>query len=232
MTLEDKLHEEMIAAYYRAGNEVGYWGNYYLRSVKKNGGLATAKRMLRTANKGTIQKGLQAIIDAGRPDLSLEALVLQPHFAALFTQEELTEARNRLKALPKAAFRRPVAPEQNFSDTLPDDRTYTEGATRRVTINAFERDNRARAACINKHGIKCAVCDMTFENMYGDIGKGFIHVHHKKPLAITRGEYTLDPAKDLVPVCPNCHAMLHTSEPPLSIDELKMKIKGKRSKFY
>lgn len=60
------------------------------------------------------------------------------------------------------------------------------------------------------------------------IGKGFIHVPHKKPLVITRGEYTLDPAKDLVPVCPNCHAMLHTCEPLLSIDELKMKIKGRR----
>jgi 5-methylcytosine-specific restriction protein A len=228
MTLEDELHEEMVAAYYRAGKEVGYWGNYYLRSVKKNGGLATAKRMLQTANKGTIQKGLQALMDAGRPDLSLEALVLQPRFASLFTPDELAEAQNRLKAFPQAAFRRPVAPELNFPDTLPDEQTYTEGATRRVTINAFERDNRARAACINKYGIKCAVCDMTFEDMYGDIGKGFIHVHHKKPLAITRGEYTLDPAKDLVPVCPNCHAVLHTSEPPLSIDELKMKINERR----
>jgi len=228
MTLEEQLHKEMIAAYSHAGKEVGYWGNYYLRSVKKNGGLATARRMLQPGHKGTIQKGLQALIDAGRPDLSLEALVLQPKFASLFTQNELVEAQSRLEAFPQAAFRQPVAPELNFPDTLPDNKTYTEGATRRVTINAFERDNRARAACIDKHGSKCAVCEMTFVAMYGEIGKGFVHVHHKKPLAITRGEYTLDPVKDLIPVCPNCHAMLHTSEPPLSIDELKMKIKEKR----
>lgn len=228
MTLEEQLHEDMISAYSRAGKEVGYWGNYYLRSVKKNGGLATARRMLQSGHKGTIQKGLQALIDAGRPDLSLEALVLQPKFVSLFTQDELSEAQSRLKAFPQAAFRKLVTPELNFPDTLPDDKTYTEGATRRVTINAFELDNRARAACISKYGSKCAVCNMTFEAMYGEIGKGFIHVHHKKPLAITRGEYTLDPVKDLAPVCPNCHAMLHTNEPPLSIDELKMKIKEKR----
>jgi len=61
---------------------------------------------------------------------------------------------------------------------------------------------------------------MSFEQRYGPIGKGFIHVHHKKPLA-SREVYNLDPVEDLVPVCPNCHAMLHTYDPPLTVDELK-----------
>jgi predicted HNH restriction endonuclease len=30
--------------------------------------------------------------------------------------------------------------------------------------------------------------------------------------------------KDLIPVCPNFHAMLHTSSPPVSVEELKKKI--------
>ena len=68
---------------------------------------------------------------------------------------------------------------------------------------------------------------MSFEETYGEIGKGFIHVHHKKPLATTRKDYVIDPVKDLVPVCPNCHAMLHTSDPPLSVDELKSLIMRK-----
>ena len=61
---------------------------------------------------------------------------------------------------------------------------------------------------------------MSFEEMYGKIGHGFIHVHHKKPLAGLKAEYKVDPKKDLAPVCPNCHAMLHTQDPPLGIDEL------------
>jgi 5-methylcytosine-specific restriction protein A len=71
---------------------------------------------------------------------------------------------------------------------------------------------------------------MSFEELYGIIGKGFIHVHHKKPLAGTRAEYKVNPPKDLVPVCPNCHAMLHTTNPPLGIEELKghMENKAKR----
>ncbi len=61
---------------------------------------------------------------------------------------------------------------------------------------------------------------MSFEEQYGPIGKGFIHVHHRKPLA-HREVYRLDPINDLIPVCPNCHSMLHSSEPLLSVEELK-----------
>ena len=61
---------------------------------------------------------------------------------------------------------------------------------------------------------------MSFSEVYGEIGEGFIHVHHKKPLAAMRTDYTIDPRKDLTPVCPNCHAMLHTKNPPLGVDEL------------
>jgi 5-methylcytosine-specific restriction protein A len=65
---------------------------------------------------------------------------------------------------------------------------------------------------------------MEFQDVYGEIGRDFIHVHHKKPLAGRRDDYKVNPAIDLVPVCPNCHAMLHSSDPPLGIDELKQKM--------
>lgn len=227
MNLQQELHRSLIDAYRRAGKEVGYWGNYFLRAVKKNGGLVTVKKMLLPTTTGKIQKGLQALIDAGRPDLSIEAIVLQPRFAGLFTQNELTEAKNRLSVFPQSAFRQPVTPAKNFPETMSEDRKYSEGAVRRITVNAFERDSKARAVCLKKHGCYCRVCGMNFESNYGRLGKGFIHVHHKKPLAATRREYIIDPIKDLIPVCPNCHAMLHTSEPPLSIDELKRYIKKK-----
>ncbi len=227
MSTEDEFHEEMLAIYKRAGKETGYWGNYFLRSVKKHRGLATAKQMLRSSKQGTIQKGLQSLIDAGRPDLSVENLVQQPRFVSLFTPEEIAEAKQRLAQIPQFAFRHPVLPEENFPETLPADLTYAEGAVRKITVSVFERDRRAREACIKKHGTRCMVCKMSFAKTYGKIGKGFIHVHHKKPLAATRSKYLINPVKDLAPVCPNCHAMLHTSQPPLSIDELQEIIRVK-----
>ncbi len=59
---------------------------------------------------------------------------------------------------------------------------------------------------------------------YGEIGQGFIHVHHLKQLSDVGEGYEVDPVADLRPVCPNCHAMLHRNNPPLSIDELILRM--------
>jgi Predicted restriction endonuclease len=68
------------------------------------------------------------------------------------------------------------------------------------------------------------VCGFDFEKRYGAIGVGFIHVHHLVDIASIGGRYQVDPVRDLRPVCPNCHAMLHREKPALSIQELKRQI--------
>jgi 5-methylcytosine-specific restriction protein A len=221
MSIEEELHQTLLDNYTRAGKEAGYWGNYFLREARKKGGLATAKRLLLPIRRAGVAPGLQALIDAGRTDLSVEFVALEPRFRSLFTDDELAEARRRLDGLTAFTRRQPTQPAANFPGDLSDDAEFSEGALRRVTVNAYERDPAARAACITKHGLHCAVCGMSFEERYGSVGHGFIHVHHKKPLALRRGEYRLRASTDLVPVCPNCHAMLHAQNPPLGIDELQ-----------
>jgi predicted HNH restriction endonuclease len=114
-----------------------------------------------------------------------------------------------------------VPGDQNFFGELPKDESYVEGAVAKVLVNRYERDAKARAVCLAKFGWTCTICRFNFEERYGDIGYGFIHVHHLQPLALRKKQYRLDPITDLVPVCPNCHAMLHSADPPLSIDELR-----------
>jgi 5-methylcytosine-specific restriction protein A len=102
-----------------------------------------------------------------------------------------------------------------------EQRTYTEGAGKTVTVNRYERDNDARAACIVHYGPCCQVCGFAFADRYGAIGEGFIHVHHIVPLSEIGREYLVDPIQDLRPVCPNCHAMLHKRTPAYSVEELR-----------
>lgn len=64
------------------------------------------------------------------------------------------------------------------------------------------------------------MCNFDFHAVYGDLGQGFIHVHHLKPIHTIGEEYVLDPENDLRPVCPNCHSMLHRKKDVLSIEEL------------
>jgi 5-methylcytosine-specific restriction protein A len=99
--------------------------------------------------------------------------------------------------------------------------SFLEGAAKQVLVNRYERDRGARDACIAAHGVRCAVCDFSFESVYGELGRGFIHVHHIEPLATKTGPTLVDPVKDLRPVCPNCHAMLHRFSPTKTIEELK-----------
>lgn len=110
---------------------------------------------------------------------------------------------------------------------LPDEIPITkeedlfEGAKRTIVVNAFERNSKSRDKCIEHYGAICIICSFNFEKLYGELGKGFIHVHHLTPLSEIGKEYKVNPIEDLRPVCPNCHAMLHKKEPALTIDELK-----------
>jgi 5-methylcytosine-specific restriction protein A len=110
-----------------------------------------------------------------------------------------------------------------YFDVIENTEGYYEGALKKVYVNRYERDRDARERCIEVHGCKCSVCGMDFEKMYGEIGHGFIHVHHIIPISTIGEEYKIDPIKDLVPVCPNCHAMLHKGKEGevLTIDKLK-----------
>ena len=109
-------------------------------------------------------------------------------------------------------------------------KTFFEGSVSKVTVNRYERDATARQKCIDYHGLDCTVCGINFELIYGDLGRGFIHVHHKKELNSIGYNYEVNPLEDLVPVCPNCHAMLHKKNPAFTIDELR-KIVKKRITF-
>ena len=105
--------------------------------------------------------------------------------------------------------------------------TCIEGAKTTVMVNKYERSSVARQKCININGCYCHVCTLNFEKIYGDMGAGFIHVHHIIPLHQIDEQYIVDPINDLIPVCPNCHAMLHRqiNGQYLSVEQLKLIIK-------
>lgn len=122
--------------------------------------------------------------------------------------------------------------ETVYFDEIPDEPVEISdidpnNAKKVISVNKYERDSKLRISCIKKYGCTCVVCGFNFEKYYGDIGKNFIHIHHIVDLAVTGGEYnvTID---DLRPVCPNCHAMLHTQRPAMDISDLKKMLNDKR----
>ena len=108
-----------------------------------------------------------------------------------------------------------------FPDEIQGDEKIFEGARQQILVNAYERKPAARRRCIEHYGLICAVCNFDFAVNYGAVGEGLIHVHHLRELSEIGEEYEVDPIRDLRPVCPNCHFVIHQRRPCYSIDEVK-----------
>ncbi len=119
--------------------------------------------------------------------------------------------------------------EEQYPEEIPFDdfKTYPEGLKRTITVNVYERNPKVRQKCIEYWKAICSVCQLDFGEKYGEIGQGFIHVHHLIPVSDIGPNYQVDPINDLRPVCPNCHSMLHKTNPPLTIEELKDRIEAR-----
>ena len=99
-----------------------------------------------------------------------------------------------------------------------------EGGKVTTVVNKYERDPALRAQCIDHFGPRCQICGFDYEQVYGELGKGYCHVHHVNPLSEVGSEHIVNPIHDLIPVCANCHVMLHRTHPALKPEDLKKSI--------
>jgi 5-methylcytosine-specific restriction protein A len=99
--------------------------------------------------------------------------------------------------------------------------SYAEGTVVQVLVNRYERDPRARRACIEHYGATCLICSFDFVEKFGEAAGGIIHVHHLVPLSTIGKTYNVDPIRDMIPVCPNCHAVIHSVTPPWTPEQMK-----------
>ena len=117
-----------------------------------------------------------------------------------------------------------------FESVFPEEvnEKYQEGSVKSVLVNKYERNPIAKTKCIEHFGTQCQICGFKFSEKYGAIFENKIHVHHIKPIAEIGEEYEIDPIKDLIPVCPNCHMVLHSKgkNEVYSVDEVKKMIKN------
>ncbi|MEI8128831.1 MAG: HNH endonuclease [bacterium] len=106
---------------------------------------------------------------------------------------------------------------------------HYEGSLKTISVNIYERNPKAKAECIKHYGsdYKCQVCGFKFSDKYGAQFKNKIHIHHIKPLSEIGKEYIVNPETDLIPVCPNCHMILHSKgkNETYTIEEVKEMLK-------
>lgn len=113
----------------------------------------------------------------------------------------------------------------NQSEQDSDFDILMEGFQKENSSNKYERNREARKKCIEYYGAVCQICGFDFGKVYGKEFAGRIDVHHIKPISEIGHEYVVDPIKDLIPVCPNCHAACHYKKDGVYLpDEIRKKI--------
>jgi hypothetical protein len=170
-----------------------------------------------------------------RPLLRTNAEISMPCFFVLRSEEQSRSLGPVLRYLSEHRAKS-FARSKTATDTYWHSPSESEGAEANaaeegnrtaVLVNKYERQSENRDACIRANGTSCKVCGFDFPSMFGSIGfgangKGYIHVHHLTTLASLKGKARrFDPAKDMLPVCPNCHEMLHQIDPPYTPEQLQ-----------
>ncbi len=92
-TASKEFDQAMRDIYDRARNEANYHATYFRSMLAEHGGLATARKLLAAP---AVSDGFAALWERGRLDLTVEALVVRPRFANLFTPAEIEAAHHRL----------------------------------------------------------------------------------------------------------------------------------------
>ncbi|WP_318465375.1 HNH endonuclease [Photobacterium leiognathi] len=202
-----------------------YIANTYGKSLDKNG--------MGELAEWTKVNGIPAVTgliisksdNDGKYSQRLSYMVPGPGYFEMFEKRDLDflwweeEVKKSLN-FDWSQFSTPTLTGQIFPEEIGN--TYTEGSSVKVTVNRYERSAKARKECIEHWGAQCQVCLISFSDAYGsDIGDDFIHVHHLTPLKEVSEHHEVNPKLDLIPLCPNCHAMVHRTEPPMEPEVLK-----------
>lgn len=186
----------------------------FVSAIRKGGG-----QVKFTLNGADVEIGMDWPFDVK----SLEVVVRQG--ALVFEHDSDTDILNLVDRLMVPIFGI-FAALIGVEDVVPEMAGEDEGRPYQTLVTKYERKQVNREACLRVNEPVCSVCGFDFERVYGSVGQGFIEIHHVEPLSEIAVEHAIDPGKDLVPLCSNCHAMAHRQRPAYSINELRGMLRG------
>ncbi len=202
--------------------DIGMNENSAVDYVYNYSNLIQGKLFTRTTNIYGTEYFLRKIYEENGNDGLQNALLSLSQHIDYYEEKSGSSVKTRKEVYERYLNLIDKIPERTiYPDEVDTEIEYSEGKTKKVLVNSYERNTVARKKCIEHFGLNCQVCDFNFRDKFDELGKDFIHVHHKIDISTIGNEYSVNPITDLIPVCPNCHSMLHQRKPAYSIEELK-----------
>ncbi|MGN7761288.1 HNH endonuclease [Paenibacillus sp. 22594] len=110
---------------------------------------------------------------------------------------------------------------------------FAEGLRSKRESYFFARNKALAKAAKEYYGYTCCICDFNFEKVYGELGVGYIECHHLSPLSERPQEEWSELLEtkidDVRVVCSNCHRVIHSKKPALTIEQVKMAYEKNRT---
>lgn len=163
--------------------------------------------------------------------------ILNNYFERLYSIPEIKKEEEIQRKRKTNAFKRYIEfcetlEQNNFDINQPElddlSESKTEGGKKIIISKIAERDSQLRLLAIKIHGTTCFGCNFDFKEKYGKLGEGFIEIHHITLLSSYNEKKTTNPKTDLIPLCSNCHRMVHRKKNyVLSLSELKKVINNR-----
>lgn len=115
-----------------------------------------------------------------------------------------------------------------FEEVTPEE-LQLEGSVSKALVTKRERSLRNRLLALQLHGFQCGTCNLKPIEIFGEALGGILEVHHIEPVSELLEPRAYDPSTDLIPLCPTCHRMIHTRNPPYTPKQLKEKLEALRA---
>jgi hypothetical protein len=146
-------------------------------------------------------------------------------------ESQFYQIESELKRMPGCIQRTPDIPMDERDEAIDElqDKWFMEGGKSIRTHLAYERNRNlvieAKKELIGKYGrLMCNICGMSLEEIYGDIGKNVMDMHHITPVSEIDEKGPVK-TSHLIPICPNCHRIIHSTRPFLSVDDVRSNLK-------
>ena len=170
-----------------------------------------------------------------RPSIDPLRITIEEAFMKWASNIKWIDIGEKYRSAPSGAWDFELLIHQNVKDKLTpkiereveQQKEFDEGFREETVRTIVERNPDLVTRAKVYHGVACGVCEMTFEEVYGEHGKGFVEMHHLYPVKDGMRKNTVD---DLRPVCANCHRMLHRGSALMSIEDLKEIVKERKGK--
>lgn len=85
---------------------------------------------------------------------------------------------------------------------------------------------KLKKECIDYYGAICDICGFDFGYTYGEAFEQCIDVHNQNSVEWEEILSTTHPTEDLIPICHNCHHIIHSTVPAISVEKMRKMVKA------